>query len=44
MKRNIFGALMTLIVASTIAIPAAHAQTSMNATVPFAFAVGQTQL
>ena len=44
MKRNIFGALMTLVEASTIAIPAAHAQTSMNATVPFAFAVGQTQL
>ena len=30
MKRNVFGALMTLIVASTIAIPAVHAQMSMT--------------
>ncbi len=44
MKRNMFGALMTLIVACTIAIPAVHAQTSMNANVPFAFAVGDKQL
>jgi hypothetical protein len=44
MKRNMFGALMTLIVACTIAIPAVHAQTSMRADVPFAFAVGDKQL
>ena len=44
MKRNMFGALMTLIVACTIAIPAVHAQTSMNANVPFAFAIGDKQL
>ena len=44
MKRNMFGALMTLIVACTIAIPAVHAQTSMNASVPFAFTVGDKQL
>ena len=44
MKRNMFGALMTLIVACTIAIPVVHAQTSMHANVPFAFAVGDRQL
>jgi hypothetical protein len=44
MKRNMFGALMTLIVACTIAIPVVHAQTSMTASVPFAFAVGDRQL
>ena len=44
MKRNVFGALMTLIVASVIAIPAVHAQTSMTANVPFAFAVGDKPL
>ena len=44
MKRNMFGALMTLILAGTIAIPAVHAQTSMNANIPFAFSVGDKQL
>ncbi len=44
MKRNVFGALMTLIVACTIAIPVAHAQTSMRASIPFAFSVGDKQL
>ena len=44
MKRNVFGALMTLIVASAIAIPVAHAQTSMTANVPFAFSAGDKQL
>jgi hypothetical protein len=42
MKRNAFGALMTLIVALTIAIPVIQAQTTtmMTANVPFAFNVG----
>jgi hypothetical protein len=44
MKRNMFGALMTLIVACTIAIPVVHAQTSMTASIPFAFSVGDKQL
>ena len=45
MKRNIFGVLMTLIVAFTVA-PVVHAQTQtiMTANVPFAFSVGQQQL
>ena len=37
MKRNMFGALMTLIVACTLAVPVVHAQTIMTANVPFAF-------
>jgi hypothetical protein len=44
MKRSIFGVLMTLIVAFTVAVPVVHAQTIMHANVPFAFSVGQTQL
>ena len=46
MKRTMFGALMTLIVAFTVAVPVVHAQSSiiMTANVPFAFSVGQSQL
>jgi hypothetical protein len=45
MKRNVIGALMTLIVASSIAVPVVHAQqTIMTANVPFAFSVGDKQL
>ena len=46
MKRNIFGALMTLIVAFTIAVPAVHAQSQivMSANVPFAFSADGKQL
>jgi len=45
MKRNVFGALMTLIVAFAIAVPVANAQqTIMSANVPFAFSVGNSQL
>jgi hypothetical protein len=44
MKRSIFGALMTLIVASVIAVPAVHAQKILSADVPFAFAVGSSQM
>lgn len=44
MKRNMFGALMTLIVACAIAVPAVHAQKMLTADVPFAFTVGSTQL
>jgi len=44
MKRNMFGALMTLIVAFAVATPMVHAQTIMTANVPFAFTVGQQQL
>jgi hypothetical protein len=45
MKRNIFGALMTLIVAFSIAVPAVQAQqTIMSANVPFAFNIGNKQL
>jgi hypothetical protein len=45
MKRSAFGALMTLIVAITIATPVVYAQsTIMTANVPFAFSVGQSQL
>jgi hypothetical protein len=39
MKRNMFGALMTLIVAFTVAVPVVHAQTILSASVPFAFSV-----
>ena len=44
MKRNLLGALMTLIVAFAVATPMVHAQTIMKANVPFAFSVGQQQL
>lgn len=45
MKRNAFGALMTLIVAFSIAVPAVYAQqTIMSANVPFAFNIGDKQL
>jgi hypothetical protein len=44
MKRNMFAALMTLIVAFAVATPVVHAQTIMTANVPFDFAVGQKQL
>ena len=45
MKRSAFGALVTLIVAFTIAAPTVYAQsTIMTANVPFAFIVGQSQL
>jgi hypothetical protein len=45
MKRNVFGALMTLIVAFTVAVPMVNAQqTIMSANVPFAFSVGDKQL
>jgi hypothetical protein len=42
MKRNVFGALMTLIVAGTLASTAAYAQnnqTMLAANVPFAFSI-----
>jgi hypothetical protein len=39
MKRNMFGTLMTLIVAFTVAVPMVHAQTILSASVPFAFSV-----
>lgn len=46
MKRNAFGALMTLIVAFAIAAPMVHAQsqTIMKANVPFGFNVGSTYM
>jgi len=45
MKRNVFVALMTLIVAFSIAVPVVQAQqTIMTANVPFAFSVGDKQL
>ncbi len=44
MKRNLFGALMTLVAAFAIAVPLVHAQTIMSGNVPFAFSVGQRQL
>jgi hypothetical protein len=45
MKRSVFGALMTLIVAFSIAVPVVQAQqTIMNAKVPFAFNIGDKQL
>ena len=45
MKRKVFGALMTLIVAATIAVPVVNAQqTIMRANVPFAFNIGDKQL
>lgn len=46
MKRNILGALMTLIVAITIASPAVHAQSQkmLTADVPFAFVIDSKQM
>src|SRR5271165_2337468 len=46
MKRNMFGALMTLIVAFTVAVPTVHAQSQivMSANVPFAFSADGKQL
>jgi hypothetical protein len=44
MKRNVFGALMTLIVACAIAVPSVHAQKVLTADVPFAFTVGSSQM
>ena len=45
MKRNVIGALMALIVASSIAVPVIQAQqTILTANVPFAFKVGDKQL
>ena len=45
MKRNVIGALMTLIVAFTIAVPVVNAQsTILTANVPFAFTIGDKQL
>jgi len=46
MKRNVFGALMTLIVAIAIAAPMvqAQSQTIMKAEVPFGFNVGSTYM
>ena len=45
MKRSVFGALMTFIVAFSIAVPVVNAQqTIMTANVPFAFSIGDTQL
>ena len=45
MKRNVIGALMTLIVAFSIAVPMVQAQqTIMTANVPFAFSIGDKQL
>ena len=45
MKRNVIGALMTLIVAFTVAVPLVNAQsTILTANVPFAFSIGDKQL
>jgi len=47
MKRNVFGALMTLIVACTLSTPAVHAQNTnkmLKADVPFAFAIDSKQM
>ena len=46
MKRNVFGALMTLIVAFAIAVPVVHAQSQkmLTANVPFAFSIDGKQL
>lgn len=41
MKRNVLWALMSLLVAFALAAPAAYAQSYMDATVPFAFNIGQ---
>jgi hypothetical protein len=44
MKRNTLAAVVTLVVAFTLAAPAVYAQTILTANVPFAFTVGQNQL
>ena len=46
MKRNMFGALMTLIVAFVVAVPMINAQSQivLSANVPFAFSVDGKQL
>ena len=45
MKRNVIGALMTLIVAFTVTVPVVNAQsTILTANVPFAFNIGAKQL
>jgi hypothetical protein len=45
MQRTVIGALMTVIVASSIAVPVVNAQqTIMRANVPFAFNIGDKQL
>jgi len=45
MKRSVFEAVMTLIVACCIAVPVVNAQeTIMTANVPFAFSIGDKQL
>ena len=44
MKRNMFGALMTLIAASVLVVPAVQAQRVLTADVPFAFTVGSSQM
>jgi hypothetical protein len=45
MKRSVFGALMTLIVAFSIVVPVVQAQqTILRANVPFAFNIGDKQL
>ncbi len=44
MKRNMFGALMTLIAASVLVVPAVHAQRILTADVPFAFTVSNSQM
>ena len=46
MKRSAFGALMTLIVAFAVSVPAVHAQSSnmLSADVPFAFNIDGKQM
>ena len=47
MKRSVFGALMTLIVACTLATSAVHGQSNqklLKANVPFAFAIDSKQM
>ena len=45
MKRSVIGALMTLIVAFSIAVPVINAQdTILSANVPFSFNIGDKQL
>jgi len=44
MKRNLFGILAILTLSLLISVPSISAQTIANATVPFAFTVGQTEM
>ena len=44
MKRIVFAALMTLIMAATIAVPVVNAQDILGCNVPFAFHIGDKQL